>query len=333
MRVVHALQLKVGSTDPRQAKKFLFNTWRQSAKGDFKTVNRLMSKKLSTKNLPFDEERFSMFAKQAVADELSYIVDAHFEINPKCPPAMGQLTPSGVTMSWAAFEDHRITVEESVSYKGFHTMYHLYSMEVECDNIPVADFVSLEFRAPKKSPTEKELKSAYGWRWFNWEQTLDILQKRAKSLDHREAQASLWRSQQATLMDAMAQASSLSNIMSKLSSQLPAGDPTLKAAIEAQDHLCRELDGMSIRAKTSDKRCQKSTSENLAKFLPPSMLSKMSEQLIVAKDFFEEAEQKRLLEERATRALQGRRSTSSISSSATSGPLIAWGSSAQRLSQ
>lgn len=303
MRVAHVIQLKVGSTDPRQSRKFLFNTWSQTQRGDLKTVNRLMAKKVSTAHLPFDEDRFAEAAREAVAEELSYIVDVHFEINPKCMPACDDLKPSGVTVSWAAFEDHRVAVEESPSYKGVHTMYHLYSMEVECEGLPLADFGSLEFRPGKDG--KQELRYAHGWRWVSWEQTLDVLQVRSKALERRsDIVRHSWDKQTTDLKAGLNDMNRLKGVLGKLGAHVPKKDPLLAEAMRLQQELEVNLREMADKAAASDKRHQMSDSVNLAKVLPPSMLSKMSEQQIVSKDFFQDAEHKRLMEAQATRAFR-----------------------------
>lgn len=301
MRVAHVIQLKVGSTDPRQSRKFLFNTWSQTQRGQLKTVNRLMAKKVSTAHLPFDEDRFAAAAREAVSEELSYIVDVHFELNPSCMPSCEDMKPSGVSVSWAAFEDHRVAVEESPSYKGVHTMYHLYSMEVECEGLPLADFGSLEFRPGKNG--KQELRYAHGWRWVSWEQTLDVLQVRSKALERRsDVVRQSWDKQTTNLKAGLTDLDRLKGLMGSLGSHVPKEDPLLAEAMRLQQELQVNLREMQEKAAASDKRHQQSDSVNLAKVLPPSMLSKMSEQQIVSKDFFQEAEQKRLMEAQATRA-------------------------------
>merc|ERR1712157_654693 len=82
VRVVHVLQLKVCSTDPRLAGKFLL----QKA------------------------------AKTAVQEQLSYLADAHFQFDPDTCVDPDQQTKSGVVPRQVSFVGHRHEVEESPSF-------------------------------------------------------------------------------------------------------------------------------------------------------------------------------------------------------------------------
>eukprot|EP00415_Alexandrium_ostenfeldii_P004234 UN4234 len=75
MRVLHVLQLKVNTTDPRMRGKFLYQTWAQAEDGLTRSVNRLMSAKLCARDLPFNRQRFVREAKEVVKEDPTYLVD------------------------------------------------------------------------------------------------------------------------------------------------------------------------------------------------------------------------------------------------------------------
>eukprot|EP00420_Gonyaulax_spinifera_P028656 CAMPEP_0197919436 /NCGR_PEP_ID=MMETSP1439-20131203/87216_1 /TAXON_ID=66791 /ORGANISM="Gonyaulax spinifera, Strain CCMP409" /LENGTH=54 /DNA_ID=CAMNT_0043541597 /DNA_START=11 /DNA_END=172 /DNA_ORIENTATION=+ len=52
------------STDTRLRGKFLYNTWTQTVDGPSRPVNRLMSKKLSTKKVPMEKAQFVEAARE-----------------------------------------------------------------------------------------------------------------------------------------------------------------------------------------------------------------------------------------------------------------------------
>merc|ERR1719401_3075824 len=63
------------------------------------------------------------------------------------------------------------------------TMYHLYTVDVQCTGLPTSDFASIGFDS-------NGVPSAIGWRWVTWQETLDILHQRAQLLERREAMLS-----------------------------------------------------------------------------------------------------------------------------------------------
>jgi hypothetical protein len=168
MRVVHVLNLKVISTDPSLAGKLLFNTWSQSSDGSVKSENRLLSAKLSTADLPFNDSVFAASAERAVKDRLSIIVDQFFSLDPTSPPKVGSIPSSDVKVNRVNFIDHRCDLEDSPSYVGLHTMYHLYTIEVECEGLPPTGFSSLDFTLPKNVMSKR-------WTWCTWQETLDVM--------------------------------------------------------------------------------------------------------------------------------------------------------------
>jgi len=184
VRVAHVLQLEVHSIDPRMSGKFLLNTWTQMPNGSTRTVNRMLAAKLSmTKGeIPYDGEKFERYAENAVHEQLAYLVDMHFQIDAERPPTKDDADMSGVQVLRSQFKDHRNEVEESPSYPGLWTMYHLYTMEVDCTGLPVANFASLDFRTENQSRKSK-LKYAHGWTWVSWPQALETVNARKSDLE------------------------------------------------------------------------------------------------------------------------------------------------------
>merc|ERR1719469_1579535 len=121
----------------------------------------------------------------------------------------------------------------------------------------------------------------------------------------------------------MQQLEGMGEVLSSATAKLPNLDKELvNEASRLQDLVMASLRELQTHSERSQRRCQNAESTNLAKVLPPSMLSKMSEEKIVSKDFFEEAEQKRWMEEKAQRAMRGRHSTGSAMSSSSSVALL-----------
>merc|ERR1712176_1202979 len=97
----------------------------QTQNGQLKYINRLLAQKLSAAQLPFDEVRFTEAAKTAVQEQLSYLADAHFQFDPGTNHDPDSQIKSGVVPRQVSFVGHRHEVEESPSFKGMYTMYHL----------------------------------------------------------------------------------------------------------------------------------------------------------------------------------------------------------------
>jgi len=293
MRVAHVIQLKVTSTDPRLAGKFLLQTDQQNKDGSHRSINRLLAKKLMIKGLPFGKERWETEAKSVVEEELSYVVDTHFQMNPERPPQIGEHERADAKIKKVEFQDHRVDVEESPSYKDMHTMYHIYNVEVDVEDLPVSDFGSLEFG----SGTIRPAKYANGFRWVTWSQTLDILHARIQGLDRLEVSSRLLLDEsQANLEIGANSLQSLANAMQRLAGKLPEDDPDVKDAQKRLRELKKGLLGIAnLQAKwSSDMKANESASAT--KMLPPSMISKMSEESVASSKFLEEVSFQRIRE-------------------------------------
>jgi len=294
VRVAHVLQLEVHTTDPRMSGKFLLNTWTQMPNGKARITNRLLASKLSLAQLPYDEQKFQQCSKTAVNEQLAHLVDMHFQLNPDRPPTLDDADASGVNVLGCKFKEHRSEVEESPSYKGLFTMYHLYCLEVECEGLPVADFASLDFRPDGKSGPSK-LKYAHGWSWVTWPQVLDIVHNRTQSLERAKnySQAS-WDAQHKGLDESMVHLVGLTGSMQRLCQKVDDRDPD---AVEAARHavaMHRSL--LDLQASFNEVKRNSSSTDGRAAMLPPSMVSKMAEGTVADKAYLEEAQWQRIQE-------------------------------------
>jgi len=271
--------LKVCSTDPRLAGKFLLQKWAQSKDGQLKYINRLLAQKLSAAQLPFDEVRFTEAAKTAVHEQLSYLADAHFMFDPGTSINRDEQVKSGVIPRRVDFLGHRHEVEESPSFKGMYTMYHLYTMEIVCENLPMADFTSLSYRRSKISEGERPLVG--GWHWTTWEETMDILHARTATLERRDnLRLRGLESTGVTL-------SSLSAAIQRLGSKV-AGD---SHEMDRVKHLTVQLQRRMVELRaTTHNGNQIGDNEDFARMFPPSMISKMASQTITSEQLLEQAD-------------------------------------------
>lgn len=269
MRVVHVIQLKIASSDSRNEGKFLFQVWQQSKSGQVRSVNRLVSKKLPTSNLPIDKQRFANAAKEAIQEQISIFVDSSFQLSPNKAISRNEYEAGDVKVLGVVFQGQHFDLEESPTYKGMHTMYHLYTMEVECEGLPLADFTTLDF---------KRTGGPYvtGWRWVNWQQSLDIVHERTASL---ERQDNVRRRNLQELSKALPR---LTELTSNLAAQV--GDSESRELTDLIKHLEEKIDAAQGASK-----CGNQAHVSLAKTLPPGMISKLAENSLVSEDFHDES--------------------------------------------
>jgi len=271
MRVVHVIQLKIASNDDRNEGKFLFQVWQQSKSGQVRSVNRLVSKKLQTSNLPFDKERFALAAKEAIHEQLTHFVDGSFSLSPDRAPSRNEYSDADISVLGVVFQGHHFDLEESPTYKGMHTMYHLYTMEVECEGLPLADFTTLDF---------KRIGGPYvtGWRWVNWQQSLDIVHERTQALEREDAQRRRrLKELSSTTLPRIAQ------LTAKLTEKVNDFEGDLSDEnVESQElnQLIKQVQEQVEEAQGVGKQAHVS----LAKSLPPAMVSKLAESAAVAED-------------------------------------------------
>lgn len=276
MRVVHLIQLKVRSDDPRQAGKFVFQTWHQMTDGRSRLVYRFPTRKLKLTDLPLNKGTFLSAAEVTVNEELSYLIDLHHQLRPDNLPDMSKEKRANVRVRRIDFQDHRVDVEESPSFKGMCTLYHIYTAEVECEGLPLADFASFEVRYDHKvdgaAPTVR-LVSALGWSWITWQQCLDMMHARHADAERkRGAMQSGWEEEhRAVKTNCNAAATSLSSTVRRLAAKAPnrETDPDVEEAERLLSVLERGIGDYLGYKETED--------ENPSKRLPPSMISKMAE--------------------------------------------------------
>lgn len=281
MRVLHVMQLKIRSDDPHHAGMVLLRTWQQKQNERTKVVNRILAKTLSMADLPF-QNNFSALAEEYVASEFSHILDPYFQLTEGIGFEVLDGQEYEVVPTLIEFEDHHVDVEESPSFKGMCTLYHLYTVEIECSGLPLVDFATVEVKGGKGS--ERRMTRANGWRWVTWQQSLDILHARTQATERRCNTLSKRLEVQRGIIDGHSEA------MSSLDSALGKGDVTeaTKLVREMQTSYA-ELQ----RVAKEDMDKQREEERSFATRLPPNMISKLMEQVQMDSQFIEEGKHER----------------------------------------
>jgi hypothetical protein len=302
MRVLHVMQLKVVSPNPSLKGKFLMKTWEMHPDGPRHKVYRLLSKKISTNLLPFDDKEggpFHTTAMKAVQKELRYLVDSFFQLRSDTKPRIEDVDTSGVKVNKVRFVDQHQDLEDSPSFKGIHTMYHLYTVEVECSALPLTNFASVEFREPSTLKTAKtssstpnvsdasnenskselgvEAACVNGWQWVSWEQALDSMHK-----NQRKTMAA----DRAALEGTASRLKDLRAMSQGLSAKLQARWSAVRDARRLLDEIEEGLLGLQGVCE-SELHQSDDTCTGLESSLPPSMLHQLSADLsgsVVRKD-------------------------------------------------
>jgi hypothetical protein len=304
MRVTHILQLKVCSTDPRLRGKFIYHTWTQRSDGSHKAVNRLMTKKLNMTHLPLDRARCSQLAELVVNQQLSFIMDPHYRLTPDKHPTPEQLDPFKTRLQKVTFLDHRVDVENSSSFKGLCTLYHLYTCEVEVEGLPLANFASLEVRKPgRKSdgfdrismPKGDHLPQAYianvfGWCWVVLPQCLDMASSRIGELETQLHGQKMVAQKQEQLLtrrkqDLEALVNDLMPILQDPKVPAHVKDRVQKTFDDAQQRQRDDRDAENDLVKAIEETHQ-SALVAIDRRLPPSMVSEMAEDAMVVEEIF-----------------------------------------------
>jgi hypothetical protein len=263
MRVVHVLQMVVCAVDkPQLSGKHLLQIWQSSPEGQVRTVHRLLAKKLSTRLLPFDEARFGQAAREAVKEQLQICADSVAIASLKrCKSKDDALSKTAYKVTigdQVSFLDQRYDIEDSPTYTGMHTMYHLYTVQVDCQGLPEKDFSTLDFDRAKAAG--KDRPHCLGWRWVSWMQAVDLVHAQVAGLQRKETLRLKKVSQ------------SLNNIR-KLRAVLDNGsknEETSRLLTALYDDL-------------ADMQAQSTDNDDITAMLPPTMVSQMTESARVSR--------------------------------------------------
>lgn len=255
MRVVHVLQLKVGSDDARLKNKFLFHAWQKRSDGKTKSINKLFARKMPLSGMPFSMGVFETEAERAIDELLSNQVDVHIRLNSdKQIPTTDKLELSFVS---TRFVEHRVDIEESPSFKNMFTAYHLYTMEVQLAGLPVADFAAMEqpsgsrddtmTRTPTRCTSSSSVFGGVkvnGWQWVTWQQIVDKLsgqsQRLARKCELQKEHMMTLRSQIAEMQKRLAQ-EQVDGPAAQLATLLGEVDKYNEEDNQVCEQLCRKL--------------------------------------------------------------------------------------------
>eukprot|EP00930_Biecheleria_cincta_P034275 TRINITY_DN23701_c0_g1_i1.p1 TRINITY_DN23701_c0_g1~~TRINITY_DN23701_c0_g1_i1.p1 ORF type:complete len:734 (-),score=95.19 TRINITY_DN23701_c0_g1_i1:137-2305(-) len=272
LRVVHVVQLHLTTPELMAGGRFLFLETQQKWGCAPQMVNRPMAQKIQVGRSKYDHQFFWAAAEKAVTGSLSHIKDLHYDID--ASEKMPQRDPpSPPTLEQVEFDSYVFDIDESPSFKGLLTMYHLYTLSVVCTGLPSQDFSSVAFLGDKPE--------AFVWRWVTWPTTLNMLHARSKRLAEIDKQRKL--------------------NMSKASDACSETCSALKDAIENMSNKSG-LDPQLQKCKDLLTKLEKQVAAPLAEFsiensgdslnptdrLPPSMISSLAEQKNISDDFIQE---------------------------------------------
>merc|ERR1712039_1116047 len=110
-----------------------------------------------------------------VVAKLSHILPDDAALRAGSAPQYDQPAQTKLVIRKPRFTGHRVFTEESPTYLGLQTMYHLYTVELECSGLPEDDFTT-SFTEHSGSML------TLGWRWTVWQEVLDTVHERARQL-------------------------------------------------------------------------------------------------------------------------------------------------------
>ncbi|CAK9006920.1 Hypothetical protein (Fragment) [Durusdinium trenchii] len=282
MRVTHVLQLRVTHSDPSLKGKFLFSSWSESATGKKRVTHTLPAMKLTLKDMPYDLEKFTTCAGALVADQLSHVVDVHYRFT--ADTSLSDSEPSGVQMQEVQFVEQRHDVEESPSYRGLFTMYHLYCMEAECTGLPISDFGSMDLK-------DGAIHSLKGWTWSSAQRVMDIMRHRSLVLEREQGQAiMIWQKMSQESLDV---AGRLDDLLRKLAETYPECHSSIAESRDVLSLLENKLMDAS-GLDSADQSPSGRRRQSFAETLPPSMLAAMEMSSIASDKFLEETQWKQI---------------------------------------
>jgi hypothetical protein len=296
MRVVHVLQLKVCSTDHRMQGKFIYHTWTQKRDGRHKVVNRLMTKVLRIENASLNRAKLVADAETVVRQQLSYTMDPHFRLEPDKPPDVESLEAGQMSLRKVTFQDHRVDVDNSPTFKGLCTLYHLYTCEVECDGLPHANFATVEVRRPNEiaktasslsaKATGPYVHGVHGWCWVVLPQCMDMAHSRNLELEEQLDSQKKAIEMQDRLIHSKAEAidSMMNDVLDIVN------DPKVKVPKQVSKKVRQLLDENREREAAALKKASEINltvnTNHVSRRLPPSMVSEMAEGALVSDDLF-----------------------------------------------
>lgn len=288
MRVVHVIQIKFSSTDPRHARRILLETGRQSAKGGMRVTNRLPSKKQSTKHLPFDEQRFIDAANEIARTTFKYVSDATYKVSPGQIPNANELDHVEVEVLNARFVEKHIDLQDSPRFHGMHTMYHLYAMVANIDGLPLTSFTSCSFTKDLEGEALK-FRTLQTWEWASWEQILDMVHTHTTYLENCKQEAKTVTSRQQSFLA----------MCSETTTQLR---DIFQRYLDGT-HTCTDTDNVSVlftQLQQATERAQDDTGrfaeyiseeQGLQHIIPPSMVAKMADSTLAHAALVEKSNQ------------------------------------------
>jgi hypothetical protein len=226
--------------------------------------------------LPLDEARFEQTAKEAVDDQLSYLVDAHFQML-GTEPNRTNFPKSNVQAAKIEFSDHRYDLEASPSFQGLVTMYHLYTVDVECQGLPSADFASIVRLGG--------VTYAFGWRWVTWQQALDMLHTRAQMMER--VYSNKRKENQQKVKQSLETLDALRSAVERLESKV---DHSSRAEVARLSKLV-EILNTNLSEGDEENNAEEEATAKVCRLtsIPPSMVSELADRKLVSDTFLDES--------------------------------------------
>ncbi|CAD7964207.1 unnamed protein product [Amoebophrya sp. A25] len=165
VRCVHVLRGKVCSPESRRQGLFLMNTWQQTAKGDFRFRNGLLSEKLGTDELPIREHLFKAGTRAVREEEMARLAPKSCRLVDAKALAYAESDVCPLEVKDVVFQDETTEREQSKSFPGLFTVYYLYTVDIVCENLPAGDFNTLEY---EKKAGAWQVKYVHAWQWTAW---------------------------------------------------------------------------------------------------------------------------------------------------------------------
>lgn len=204
VRVIQVIRGKVMTKESIENGEFLLNTWQQFADRRKRQRDMLLMRSVQSSDICrsgtgigdmcLDNDTFRTISERAIKDIMGRLEDGRFELRDGPPPPYpdeGDPASGSSTINVKAvdFSDHTYDVEESPSYPGLLTVYHFYTVDITCENLPTTDFTTVRYEErPDNSGTMTwQLRNVYGWTWMSWSKLLSVLQRRIHSMERQDS--------------------------------------------------------------------------------------------------------------------------------------------------